>query len=157
DGPPQPLWKLSNVVALAESTAKFKGEAVGTEPLTYRWYFNGTNLPGANASTLTLTNVLPAQSGPYFVVVSNVFGVATNSGASRSVVPALLTFQPTNQTVYGGDTVTLGLGADGTDLTYQWHFFGTNLPDATNVALTLSNVTTNHAGIYSVAISNHYG
>lgn len=157
DGPPQPLWKLSNQVALAESMVKFKGEAVGTEPLTYQWFFNGTNLPGATSSTLTLSNALPSQAGPYFVVVSNAFGVQTNSGAALTVSPMQLTTQPTNVTAYGGDPVTMTVAAQGAGLNYQWRFLGTDLPGETNAQLTLPNVTTNHTGNYSVIVSNNYG
>ncbi|MEY4386343.1 MAG: hypothetical protein RLY20_1626 [Verrucomicrobiota bacterium] len=157
DGPPQPLWKLSNQVALAESVVKFKGEAVGTEPLSYQWYFNGTNLPGATAPTLTFTNAQPSQAGSYFVVVSNAFGVQTNAGASLTVVPSQLTSQPTNQTTYGGDAVAMMVSAEGAGLNYQWRFSGTNLPGATNAQLTLPVVTTNQAGDYSVVVSNSYG
>ena len=31
--------------------------ANGTPPLFYQWQFKGTNLPGANNSSLTLTNI----------------------------------------------------------------------------------------------------
>jgi PKD repeat protein len=42
-------------------------------------------------------------------------------------------------------------------LTYQWKFNGASLASATNAALTISNVTTNQAGTYSVAVSNAAG
>ena len=157
DGPPQPLWVLSNEVALAESIVKFKGEAVGTEPLAYHWFFNGTNLPGAVAPTLTLSNVQPSQAGSYFVVVSNAFGVRTNDGAQLTVIAATITAQPTNQTAYGGDGVTMAVGAQGAGLVYQWWFSETNLVGETNAQLTLPIVTTNQTGVYSVSVSNSYG
>ncbi len=157
DGAPQPLWILTNRVAAAESTVAFKGEAVGTEPLFYQWYFNGTNLPGATVPTLTITSVQPGQAGSYFVVVSNAFGVRTNAGAQLTLVPAIITAQPTNQTVYGGDNVTISFGGEGNNLAYQWRFFGTNLDGATNAQLILPTVAANQAGDYSVVISNSYG
>ncbi|MDB6018165.1 MAG: hypothetical protein JWR19_2654 [Pedosphaera sp.] len=157
DGPPQPLWKLPATVAIAESTVIFKGEAVGTEPLAYQWFFNGTNLPGATTPTLTLSNVQPSQVGSYYVVVGNGYGVRTNSGAQLDLIPAVITAQPTNQTVFGGDTVTFNVGVQGPGLTYQWQFFGTNLDGTTNAPLILTNVTTSQAGDYSVLITNSYG
>jgi alpha-tubulin suppressor-like RCC1 family protein len=156
DGPPQPLWKLTNVTALAYDTVKFKGEAVGTEPLTYQWFFNGTNLPGAISPTLSLTNLQPEQAGDYYVVASNAFGVKTNSGAQVQFLPFTVTAQPTNQTVFGGDSATLVVVAQGS-ANYQWRFSGTNLDGATNSQITLANLTTNQAGAYSVAVSNAYG
>jgi alpha-tubulin suppressor-like RCC1 family protein len=157
DGPPQPLWRLSNIVALAETTVKFTGEAVGTEPLAYQWYFNGTNLPGANTPTLTIANVQPELQGDYYVVVSNAFGVRSNAGGQLTMLASRITLQPTNQTVYGGDTATLAATVEGGSLQYQWQFFGTNLPGATNTVLNLTNVTVAHAGDYSLVVSNIYG
>ncbi len=56
-------------------------------PLSYQWYFNTTNIPGATNSSLTLTNVQSGQAGPYTVLVSN----PTNSVLSRA---AMLTVIP---------------------------------------------------------------
>lgn len=157
DGPPQTLWTLSNTVALAESTVKFKGEAVGTEPLAYQWYVNGAVLGGATRPTLTLTNLQPEQQGFYSVVASNAYGLRTNSGALLQVIPLRITAQPTNQAIYGGETATNYVAAEGPDLQYQWLCFGTNLAGQTLAQLTVTSVTTNHAGDYSVIVSNAYG
>src|SRR5262249_17805363 len=44
-------------------------EATGTAPLTYQWSLNGVNIPGANGSTLELTNFQTINSGLYSVTV----------------------------------------------------------------------------------------
>jgi hypothetical protein len=59
--------------------------AAGNRPLSYQWRFNGTNLSGATASTLTLTDVHQADGGPYAVVITNVFGSVTSSNAVLSI------------------------------------------------------------------------
>jgi hypothetical protein len=46
----------------------------------YQWTFYGTNLPGATASTLSLTNIHSAQAGPYNVRIS-VAGLDYTNGA----------------------------------------------------------------------------
>jgi hypothetical protein len=66
----------------------FQVAAAGTAPLAYQWSFNGTNLAGATAGTLLLTNVQPAQAGSYAVVITNVAGSVTSSAASLAVLPA---------------------------------------------------------------------
>jgi hypothetical protein len=45
--------------------------SVGAIPpgVTYQWAFNGTNIPGATQSSLTLTNVQAAEAGAYQVAV----------------------------------------------------------------------------------------
>ncbi len=47
-------------------------------------------------------------------------------------------------------------GGDG-PFTYQWRFGGTNIGNATNATVTLTNVQTNQAGLYSVVITSPYG
>jgi concanavalin A-like lectin/glucanase superfamily protein len=55
---------------------------------TYQWAFNGTNLAGATATSLALTNVQFANAGPYTIIASNVtYGAITSA-------PAILTISP---------------------------------------------------------------
>ncbi|MDB6036116.1 MAG: Spore coat protein CotH, partial [Verrucomicrobiales bacterium] len=67
------------------STTAFTVSALGSAPLTYQWRLNGTNLPGANSGTLTLTNIGLAQGGSYSVVVANASGSATSQTALLGV------------------------------------------------------------------------
>jgi hypothetical protein len=48
--------------------------------MSYQWQFNGTNIPGAAASSLTI-NVVPATVGSYSVIVSNDLGCLTSAPA----------------------------------------------------------------------------
>src|SRR5205823_4052143 len=77
---------------------------------------------------------------------------------SNSPTAPSITNQPQSQTVTEGDNVTFTVGATGTPpLIYQWQFYGTNLPGATNSALSLNIVTTNEAGPYAVSVTNSTG
>ncbi len=73
--------------------------------------------------------------------------------------PPVITSQPTNQSVYAGDTATFTVAATGAQpLSYQWYFnTSTPLTNATNATLTLTNVQVNQAGTYSVLASNVFG
>jgi hypothetical protein len=51
--------------------------------VTFRWKFNGTDIPGATGDSLLLTNISVANEGQYSVVV-------TNSAGSVTSVPAAL-------------------------------------------------------------------
>jgi len=77
--PPQ-----SQTVAIG-SNAVFTVAADGTAPLAYQWRFNGTNLSGANATTLALTNVQFTNAGNYSVVITNIAGSITSSVATLTV------------------------------------------------------------------------
>ena len=67
-----------NNVAIAVS-------ATGTEPITYRWRFNGVDISGADGSTLILNSVEVDQSGAYSVVVSNDVGSVESESAELAV------------------------------------------------------------------------
>jgi uncharacterized delta-60 repeat protein len=64
--------------------------AAGTPPLNYQWRKDGTNLPGAMATSLTLSNVQRADIGTYSVTVTNVFGATTSNRMVLDVNLALL-------------------------------------------------------------------
>lgn len=55
--------------------------------LGYQWQFNNSDLTGATAVSLNLTNVSPAQSGSYSVVVRNGVGSVPSTNAQLLVVP----------------------------------------------------------------------
>jgi hypothetical protein len=59
---------------VAGTNVVFTVVASGTPPFTYQWRRNGTDLPGATSSSLTLTNVRPNQVGTYSVVVAGGYG-----------------------------------------------------------------------------------
>ncbi len=73
--------------ATVGSTVTFVVLVGGLPPLSYQWQFDSTNIAGATASSLTLTNVQPGQAGNYLVVVSNAWGVVTSSNAVLAVIP----------------------------------------------------------------------
>lgn len=61
--------------------ATFTVSAGGTPPLSYQWAMNGTDIPGATASTYTVTNVQAASVGNYSVLVTNDYGSIVSSNA----------------------------------------------------------------------------
>ena len=95
------------------SNASFTVTAIGTVPLKYQWWLNGTNLvknmsikngpiiSGATTTNLTIKNAQTTNSGNYTVVVTNIAGSVTSSNAFLTVtnIPPAITVQPTSQTV----------------------------------------------------------
>lgn len=76
----------SQVVSVGD-TVTFNVDAFGMPPLTYQWQLYGTNLSGATASSLVLTNVQFADAGIYSVVVSNSAASVASSNAVLTVNP----------------------------------------------------------------------
>ena len=79
----------------------FSVAMAGKAPFRYQWMCNGTNLPGATSSTLTLKKANTNQAGIYSVFVSNTYGSTNSDLAQLSVLMPTNTtkVQETNQLV----------------------------------------------------------
>jgi alpha-tubulin suppressor-like RCC1 family protein len=87
-GPPAIFAPPSSRTNNAGTTATFSVVATGTEPLTYQWSWNGTDLSDATNATLTLTNLQISQAGNYAVWVTNALGSILSSNVLLTVNPA---------------------------------------------------------------------
>ena len=84
--------------------------------------------------------------------------VSFNAGSNAPPSAPSITTQPQNQSATIGDNVAFTVVVSGSaTLSYQWKFFGTNRPNATNATLALNSVSTNHAGNYFVTATNSLG
>lgn len=104
------------------------------------WQYADTNWTGGdadvfNGTATTLTNyIVGGLGGPQFVS------------------------EPSNRTAEPGGTLSFRALANGApNLRYQWRSNGTNILNATNTTLALSNITSAHAGSYIVVVTNSYG
>jgi hypothetical protein len=137
--------------------ALFTVVASGTTP-NYQWRFFGTNLPGATAASLSIPSAQPVNSGDYVVDVWNSAGTNTSNPAHLTVlVPPGITTQPQSLTVTNGNSALFSVVASGTTPSYQWTFFGTNLPGATSSSLSILKAQPANSGDYTVVVSNGAG
>ncbi|MCU0779578.1 MAG: immunoglobulin domain-containing protein, partial [Akkermansiaceae bacterium] len=148
---------------VAGGTARFEVVATGTEPLSYQWYWNDTTaLDGATQSVLVLENVSEAQAGGYSVQVSNCAGSVTSQTAILTVTPAVqppvIAAGPRHQSAEPGGSATFSVLAVGQEpLSYQWRHGGDDLAGETGSVLQIHHCTPDHAGDYSVVVSNAGG
>lgn len=70
----------------AAQTATFDVAVAGTQPLAYQWRFNGNAIPGATASSCSLSPIQGSNNGFYCVVITNGFGAVTSSNAALTVL-----------------------------------------------------------------------
>ena len=169
--PPSILTNPVSQSFVAGSTVDFSVTAGGTTPLDYQWYFNSNaltnlgNISGVNTNILVLSNVAGANAGSYYVVVSNLYGMATSSIAALAVfLPPGIVTNPLSQSVLVHSNVTFAATASGTGpLAYRW-FFNSNgvfntgtISGATTNTLTLSNILAGDAGSYYLTVTNAYG
>jgi hypothetical protein len=167
--PPVITTQPAPVTTVRDQPAAFTVDASGTPPLLYQWRFNGANLPGATNQTLTLTAVQTNQAGHYSVLVFNSAGSTASSNAALTVlVPATITQQPTNISVFAVfNTNTMAYNPTNKSFTaaavgvgslrHQWRFNGADLPGETNTTLTVSNITPASAGGYSLRVTDDIG
>jgi plastocyanin len=148
----------SQTVAVGANVT-FTAAASGSPTPTYQWKKDGTNVSGATSAALSLTNVQLADAATYTVVATNSVNSVTSNAAvltvSASASAPSFTTQPASQTVNAGANVTFTAAASGSPVpTYQWKKSGTDIPGATGATLTLTSVTTNDAGTYTVVATN---
>lgn len=80
------------------------------------------------------------------------------SDAGLIPVPPFITSQPASRTNYVGENAIFTASAGGTGpLAYQWQFNSTNLPNATNATLVISNCQSSDAGPYQLIVTNASG
>lgn len=144
-------------VVTAGATVTLSVAASGYPAPQYQWSLNGTNLPGATASSLTLSKVQLTNMGSYQVSVSNAY-------SGQVSAPAILSMSPSIVTPYTGATAIWGLGtvlsvvAEGSGaLSYQWFQNGAAIAGATNAVFSLPTVQFTNAGLYSVVVSSALG
>ncbi|MBN2505780.1 MAG: DUF11 domain-containing protein [Verrucomicrobia bacterium] len=152
--------------------ATFRVDAVGSPPLRYQWWHNGVPIPEATDAMLVLTDVGPGDGGIYSVTVSNLVGFADASTPLKILGAPVILIQPVNTVGSVDSLATFSVTAEGAlPLFYQWRFqrsgpasasgdvvaLPVDIPGATNATLTLLNLTTNDAGLYSVRVSNAFG
>jgi hypothetical protein len=83
--PPEITAQPQSVSVAPGSNVTFTVTATGTEPLSYQWRFNGTDLEYATASAYTCCDAQATNAGCYSVVVSNLAGTASSADAILTV------------------------------------------------------------------------
>ena len=126
--PPSITAQPASVTLLGGGTASFSVAAVGTAPLAYQWYENGTAIGGATSSTYRISATTSYNGARFTATVSNIGGTATSNAALLTV-----------------NSVTLLLNSSSKSLT----FGGVNVSGSSSQNLMLTN-----AGNSSVTISN---
>ena len=122
--------------------------AITQEPL------NGNFSIGPTITIKAFGNVNTGSTCPAIV------GVGTINISAGGVIGTLLQSQlnVTNLTAVAGTDVQFTVTAGGiAPFGYKWYKNGTNLPDATGLSLSLTNVSRLNAGMYSVVVSNVVG
>lgn len=158
-------------VVFGTTSASFTVTTTGTGPFTYQWRKNGVPLSesptikGVTEATLSIIPAVASDAGIYDVVVTNLVGSTTSSGAALvAAVPPAITSAPGNRAISVGGSTTFAVAASGSPtLTYAWSKDGVALAEGGKFAgvatasLALSNVSVAEIGSYSVVVRNAAG
>ena len=145
---------LAQNVAEAEALTLTVG-ATGSD-LSYQWFRDSAAIAGATAQTYNVASATPGDTGVYYVVVSNPGGDVQSEVAQVAVglVSPQIRVQPVSAEAEAGTTVAFSVVAIGTDLTYQWKRFGTDIVGATGATYVLVADPSLDDSIYSVVVQN---
>ncbi len=152
---------------------------VGSPPASNFWYQivgSTTNLiSGGTSSGLTLSNLLGANSGGYFAILTNASGSATSAVATLTVIDPILQAEPSSVQGLEKGTVEFAVTVAGTSpFSYQWYYSDTNgniiaptsdgaqsdgsgVFGSTNSVLILTNLQPTDLTNFVVIATNMYG
>lgn len=149
--------------------------AGGLPKPSFQWFRNGSPLSesatviGAQSNTLTLVNAQTNLTGDYFVAVSNSSGVVTSTVTALVITdsaPIIYPWlsPPAVQSRPPGSNILFTAAVAGSEpKTLQWFFNGipltnsTKITGATSTDLSISELTPNDTGFYTLTASNAFG
>jgi Immunoglobulin domain len=136
EAPPTISVQPKDTSATNGGIAVFASGAVGSQPITYQWYFNGTNsladgptssgssISGSTSNVLVITSVTTNDVGTYTLEANNAFGTATSRAAGLTIgIPPQIQTQPTNSVVTASSAAT--------NATVYFNVIATGIPQPT--------------------------
>lgn len=167
----------NSITAYVGGTLTFPAvTASGTQPFTFQWVLNGTNLVddgvkylGSATSSLTISNLAASDAGNYYVVVMNPSSSYASNIVDKLTVTyrkASITGQPQPVTTFVGVPTTISVTTAGGSppITNQWFEGTTMLTDggeysgSATTALTIAANTTADSGTnYYLVVSTPGG
>jgi hypothetical protein len=138
DGSPHITIQPMSQIIPSNATVYLHARAVGVQPMSYQWQWNGQNLPGATNDVLTVSNA----PGAYQMIAVNALGAVTSRVAQvgSSIIPL---------------NMNLGTALDATNLV--WNTYSYNRNQAKGYGLWFAENQVTHDGIaaaQSGAITN---
>jgi hypothetical protein len=150
----------ASLTAIEGRAAQLQVQSLNSDSgIRYQWWKDGAEIPGATNSTLRLPNAQASDAGRYYAILANAAGsLPSETGVISVVGPAKIETGPLGREVVQGSDLILTATASGTEpISYQWFWNGQELSGETNSTLSISGVTTENAGNYSVRVSNGFG
>ena len=123
---------------------------------SFQWFRNGVAISGATSKDLIIENINPSQAGSYYCVATNLSTKTYSDTAIISVQSIVIDTQPQAQFMCMGEATTLKVSTQN-NVTYQWRFNGTDIPNATDSILIITDFDNTKIGRYSCLLTNPCG
>lgn len=146
--PPTIAIQPTSIITGTNQTVTYTISAIGTEPLTYKWYSNNIIVPNLNSNTYSFDSGNTTKSTKpklIYCKVSNIAGTVSSNIVNFNVVfaPTIRT-QPSNIIAKSGSSAVFNVSAtSNSPITYQWYDSGIIIPAATLSSYTISNAIIN--------------
>ncbi|MCH2155364.1 MAG: S8 family serine peptidase [Opitutales bacterium] len=152
----------SEVTAQTGGTLSLQVSASGSDPKTYVWSKDDTEVATTTIPVYTVTDVNEAVEGAYRVTVSNEAGSVQSGIAQVAVVDVSLlpsiTKQPQSTTGFIGGSVSFSVTVTGVGpITFQWFRDDLAIQGAENANLELNELSLSDAGVYYIEATNVFG
>lgn len=123
--------------------------------MKYQWRKDGQPIPGATDSVYTIKDIKANGDGYYGVLVSSPCNIIMPSKDAKIDVRPLtkITLQPNSVNACLGQEVSFNIDADGHSVTYQWFRNGTEIRNAKDKTLVISEVKNEDAGDYTCRVT----
>ena len=127
-----------------------------SDTYTVTWLKDGVSIGQANS--LLLNNLTVNDTGSYSCqVVSGDLNESCTAFSLTVMDAPSIVQSPSNSIVTEGDSASLSIVAEGSDLSYQWYRDGVAVSGANDSSLSLNNVALADAGSYTCVVSNAVG
>ncbi len=140
--------------SLNGSGSVFQFTRSGTFNLLYAFNYSANNQV-ANVDGANPTGLFMHPNGNFYGVCKD-GGINQNGTFFTIGLPPTITTQPTNVSISLGSNAVFAVAAASTPAC-QWQFDGTNLPNATNYSLHITNAQIANAGFYDAVLTNING
>lgn len=152
----------TNVSMAGDARVELQVTALGDAPLAFEWRWSGPTgvVVRATSDRLVIESAGALDAGYYTVVVTNVYGTASQAFLLNVEVPPVIASGPENVTVEAGESLRLQVNAvGGQPLSFFWEKDGTPISDVPSSSQQVyrAEVTATDAGRYRVTVSNAWG
>ncbi len=126
----------------------------------FEWYRDGSLMTTTLQPTLSYPQSVKANhEGTWYVNIIDVCGTKAQTKEFRVAIdiPTKITQEPQNRTVCQGNSHTISVTAEGTNLKYQWYKDGTAMPGATTPTINIPSASSDNEGVYQVIVNGTCG